>query len=215
MTINRFLVADDHAIVRMGLKTLIKDLRPFAQVEEAVDGDTVAALVKKNDYDMLIMDINMPGTDAMTLICNLLAFKEKIRILVFSMNSEILYAKRLLKLGVLGYLDKESPADEIRQAIEAVLNGQLYMSPDLRQYMYEDMVNKKTDNPFEKLSNREIQIAKYLLLGYSVSDIRKTLNLHSSTIGTHKLRFFEKLNVKSVFELGELAKLYQIDPSKI
>jgi two-component system invasion response regulator UvrY len=215
MTTNRFLVADDHAIVRMGLKTLIKDLRPFAQVEEAAEGDAVTVLVKKNDYDMLILDINMPGTDAMTLICNLLAHKEKIRILIFSMNSEILYAKRLFKLGVLGYLDKEAPAEEIRQAIESVLNGQLYMSPELKKYLYEDMLNKKTDDPFEKLSNREIQIAKYLLLGYSVSEISKTLNLHSSTIGTHKLRFFEKLKVKNVFELEELAKTCQIDPSEI
>ena len=215
MTTNRFLVADDHSIVRMGLKTLIKDIQPFPQVEEAADGDTVTALVKKNDYDMIVMDFNMPGTDAMTLISNLLAYKEKTRILIFSMNSEILYAKRLLKLGVLGYLSKESPAEEIRLAIETVLNGQLYMSPELKKYMYEDMVTKKTDNSFEKLSNREIQLAKYFLLGYSVSEIMKTLNLHSSTIGTHKLRFFEKLKVKNVFELGELAKLYQIDPSKI
>jgi DNA-binding NarL/FixJ family response regulator len=215
MTTNRFLVADDHAIVRMGLKTMIKDLRPLAQVDEAAEGDTVTALAKKNDYDMLILDINMPDTDAMTLICNLLAHKEKIRILVFSMNSEVLYAKRLFKLGVLGYLDKESPSDEIRQAMESVLNGQLYMSPDLKTYLYEDMLEKKTDNPFEMLSNREIQIAKYLLLGYSVSEISKTLNLHSSTIGTHKLRFFEKLKVKNVFELEELAKLYRIEPSEI
>jgi two-component system, NarL family, invasion response regulator UvrY len=215
MPTNRFLVADDHAIVRMGLKTMIKDLRPLAQVDEAAEGDTVTALVKKNDYDMLILDINMPDTDAMTLICNLLAHKEKIRILVFSMNSEVLYAKRLFKLGVLGYLDKESPSDEIRQAMESVLNGQLYMSPDLKTYLYEDMLEKKTDNPFEMLSNREIQIAKYLLLGYSVSEISKTLNLHSSTIGTHKLRFFEKLKVKNVFELEELAKLYRIEPSEI
>jgi two-component system invasion response regulator UvrY len=215
MTTNRFLVADDHAIVRMGLKTLLKDLRPFAQVEEAAEGDTVTALVKKNDYDMLILDINMPGTDAMTLICNLLAYKEKTRILVFSMNSEVLYAKRLFKLGVLGYLSKDSPAEEIRQAIESVLNGQLYMSPDLKTYIFEDMLKKKTDNPFEMLSNREIQIAKYLLLGYSVSEISKTLNLHSSTIGTHKLRFFEKLKVKNVFELEELAKTCQIDLSEI
>lgn len=215
MTTNKFLVADDHSIVRTGLKTLIKDLRPFAQVEEAADGDAVASLVKKNDYDMVVMDFNMPGTDAMTLISNLLAYKEKLRILIFSMNSEVLYAKRLLKLGALGYLSKESPAEEIRRAIENVSNGELYMSPELKKYMYEDMLTKKTDNPFEKLSNREIQIAKYFLLGYSVSEIMKTLNLHSSTIGTHKLRFFEKLKVKNVFELGELAKLYQIDPTKI
>ena len=200
MTTNKFLIADDHSIVRTGLKTMIKELHPFAQVEEAVDGDEVTSLVKKNDYDLLVIDFNMPGTDAMTLISNLLAYKKKIRMLIFSMNSEILYAKRVLKLGALGYLNKESPAEEIKRAIETVLNGQLYLSPELKTYMYEDMLTKKTDNPFEKLSNREIQIAKYLLLGYSVSEIMKTLNLHSSTIGTHKLRIFDKLNVRNVLD---------------
>jgi two-component system, NarL family, invasion response regulator UvrY len=214
MTTKRFLVADDHSIVRTGLKTLLKDLQPLAQLDEAADGDLVAELVKKNDYDMVVMDFNMPGTDAMTLISNLLAYREKIRILVFSMNSEKLYARRLLKLGVLGYLSKESPAEEIRLALETVSNGQLYLSPELKRYMYEDMV-KKSDNPFEKLSNREIQIAKYFLLGYSVSEIMQTLNLHSSTVATHKLRCFEKLSVKNVFELGELAKLHRIDPATI
>ena len=215
MTTKRFLVADDHSIVRTGIKTLLKDIQPFAQVDEAADGDLVTELVKKNDYDMVVMDFNMPGTDAMTLISNLLAYKEKVRILVFSMNSEKLYAKRLLKLGILGYLSKESPSEEIRQALETVSNGQLYLSPELKRYMYEDVYIHKRDNPFEKLSNREIQIAKYFLLGFSVSEIMKTLNLHSSTVATHKLRCFEKLNVKNVFELGELAKLHRIDPATI
>ena len=77
------------------------------------------------------------------------------------------------------------------------------------------MMAKRTDNPFEELSNREMEIAKYLLLGYSQAEIKKLLNLHSSTLGTHKVRFFEKLKIKNIFELGELARLYQIDFSKI
>jgi DNA-binding NarL/FixJ family response regulator len=116
---------------------------------------------------------------------------------------------------VLGYLDKESSAEEIKKAIQNVLNGNLYISPDLKKHLYEDMMAKRTENPFEKLSNREIQIAKYLLLGYSHAEIKKTLNLHSSTIGTHRLRFFQKLKIKNLFELGELVKLYQMDFSKV
>jgi two-component system invasion response regulator UvrY len=212
---NRVLIADDHVIVRAGLKTIMKDMRPFMQFDEAVNGDQVIDFIKHNDYDMIVLDVNMPDTDSIALVSNIFAYKEKSRVLIFSMNSETLYAKRFLKLGVLGYLDKESQADEIRKAIDSVLNGTVYMSENLKRYFYEDMMSVRTDNPFEKLSNREIQIAKYLLRGYSHTEIKKTLNLHSSTIGTHKIRSFEKLKIRNIFELRELARLYEIDISKI
>jgi two-component system invasion response regulator UvrY len=212
---NRFLLADDHVVVRAGLKTLIKGLCPFAAFDEAANGDQVIDLIKVQDYDMIVLDINMPDTDCIALACNILVYKEKSRVLIFSMNAETLYAKRFLKLGVLGYLDKESPATEILKAVEAVLNGSAYMSENLKRYFYEDVMAGRTENPFDKLSNREIQIAKYLLHGYSYAAIKKALNLHSSTVGTHKLRLFEKLNIKNFFELRELAKLYEVDLLKI
>ena len=215
MRTNKWLIADDHAIVRAGLKTIMKDMYPFSQCDEAVNGDEAIDLVKKNSYDMMILDINMPETDSIAMVSNIFAYKEKSRVLIFSMQSEELYAKRYLKLGVLGYLDKESKGEEIKKAIENVLNGTMYMSPNLKKHFYEDMMAKRTENPFEKLSNREIQIAKYLLLGYSYAEIKKTLNLHSSTVGTHRIRFFEKLKIKNLFELGELAKLYQVDLSRL
>jgi len=211
----KLLIADDHSIVRAGLKTVIKGISPFACFDEAVNGDEVISLVKDNDYDMIVLDINMPETDPILLISHLFAHRENCRILIFSINPEALYAKRFLKLGVLGYLNKESNAEEIKKAIENVLNGDMYISPRLKKYLYEDMMAKRTDNPFEELSNREMEIAKYLLLGYSQAEIKKLLNLHSSTLGTHKVRFFEKLKIKNIFELGELARLYQIDFSKI
>ena len=214
MRTDRLLIADDHAIVRAGLKTLLRDIRPLAHCDEAVNGDEVIDLIKANEYDMIVLDINMPDTDCIAMVSNIFAYREKSRILIFSMQAEELYAKRFLKFGVLGYMDKDSSAEEVRKGLENVLNGMMYMSPNLKRHMYEDMMSKRTDNPFEKLSNREIQIAKYLLLGYSHAEIKKTLNLHSSTIGTHRLRFFEKLKIKNLFELGELVKLYQIDLSK-
>jgi two-component system, NarL family, invasion response regulator UvrY len=214
MRADKILIADDHAIVRAGMKTLLRDIRPFTQCDEAVNGTQVIDLVKKHYYDMIVLDINMPETDCLSMISNIFAHREKSRILIFSMNAEELYARRFLKLGVLGYLDKESGGEEIKKAIESVLNGQLYLSTKLKKHFYEDMMTKRVDNPFERLSNREIQIAKYLLLGYSNTEIKKTLNLHSSTIGTHRIRFFEKLKIKSLFELGELVKLYQVDLSK-
>jgi len=215
MAANRALIADDHAIVRAGLKTLIKEMCPFFQLDEAVNGDQVIDFVKKNDYDILILDVNMPDTDAISLVTNVFAYKGKSRIMMFSMNSESLYAKRFLKLGVLGYLEKESDAEQIRKAITSVLAGNVFMSETLKRVIFDEMLKDRKENPFERLSNREIQIAKYLLHGYSHTEIQKALNLHSSTVGTHKTRSFEKLNVRNVFELRELANLYQIDLSKL
>ena len=215
MKAQKFLIADDHSIVRTGLKTVMKGLCPFASFDEAVNGDEVIRLVKTIDYDMMVLDINMPDTDSIALISNVFAHKENSRILIFSMNSELLYAKRFLKMGVLGYLHKEAGAEEIKRAIETVLNGHIFMSTSLKKYFHEERLAIRADNPFEKLTNREMQIAKYLLLGYSASEIRKTLNLHSSTVGTHKVRFFEKLKIKNLYELRELIKLYNLDLTKI
>jgi two-component system invasion response regulator UvrY len=215
MAANRALIADDHVIVRAGLKTLIRDMCPFFQQDEAVNGAQVMDLIRKNDYDILILDVNMPDTDAIALVSDIFACKEKSRIMMFSMNSESLYAKRYLKLGVLGYLEKDSEAEQIRLAISTVLAGNVFMSESLKRIFVGEMLKDRKENPFERLSNREIQIAKYMLQGYTHSQIQKALNLHSSTVGTHKTRSFEKLNVRNVFELRELANLYRIDLSNI
>jgi DNA-binding NarL/FixJ family response regulator len=119
-------------------------------------------------------------------------------------------------LGVLGYLNKESKAEEIRRAITCVLNGDIYISKKIKKDLSEDMHSKKgADNPFEKLSDREIQTVKYLLHGYSLLEIKKILNIHSSTVGTYKTRIFEKLKIKTLRDLDQLARMYQLEISKL
>jgi two-component system invasion response regulator UvrY len=216
METTRVLIADDHTIVRSGIKLVIQDILPQAVFDEAFNGDEVISLVKKKDYEMIVLDINMPDTDSITLVTNVMAYREQSKILIYSMNPEELYAKRFIKLGVLGYLTKESRSDEIRKAITCVLKGDVYLSKKLRNDLKEDMQSKKgADNPFEKLSDREIQTVKYLLDGHSLLDIRKILNVHSSTVGTYKTRIFEKLKIKTLHELRELARMYQLESSKL
>ena len=216
MDTNRVLIADDHTIVRSGIKLIIQDLLPSTAIDEASNGDEVIIWVKKYDYVLIVLDINMPYTDSITLVSNLFAYREHSRILIYSMNSEDLYAKRFIKLGVLGYLNKESRAEEIRRAITSVLSGELYISKKIRKDLREEMQSKKGgNNPFEKLSDREIQTVKYLLHGYSLLEIKKILNVHSSTVGTYKTRIFEKLKIKTVRDLDELAKMYQLEISKL
>ena len=106
--------------------------------------------------------------------------------------------------------------EEIRRAITAVLNGDVYISRKVKKDLSEDMQAKKgADNPFEKLSDREIQTVKYLLHAYSLLEIKKILNIHSSTVGTYKTRIFEKLKIKTLRELDELARMYQLEISKL
>ena len=214
MQVHRILIADDHAIVRKGLKIVANDFLQGCICDEACNGDEIFSLVKKNDYSIIILDINMPYTDSIALVSNLLVYQKETKILVFSMNAEDLYAKRFLKLGAKGYLHKESKPEEIKKAIQTILAGKIYMSPQLNERLMSEMMEKSTDNPFEKLSDRELEIVRYFLLGYSVNDIKKTLNIHSSTIGTYKMRLFEKLKVKNAFELSELANLYQMNFTK-
>lgn len=213
MKSNRILIADDHSIVRSGLKLITKEVLPWADIDEATNGDEVISLIKKDHYSLIILDLNMPDTDSISLVSNLMAYRQGIRVLIFTINPESLYAKRYLKMGVRGYLGKDCDASELKRAIHSVLEGRTYTSHSFREDLRGDAFPGRKDNPFEKLSNREIQIAKYFLLGYSYSEIQKILNVHSSTIGTLKMRLFGKLNIKTLFDLGELARLYNLDPS--
>ena len=213
MEMNRILIADDHSIVRSGLKLVVKEILPWTDIDEASNGNEVISHLKKNPYSLVILDINMPDTDSVSLVCNLLAYQDDIRILIFSVNPEPLFAKRYLKMGVKGYLTKDCDAAEISRAIRAILEGKTWLSRTAKEFLRNETEHDKKENPFEKLSDREMQIAKYMLLGYSYAEIQKILNVHSSTIGTLKARLFGKLNVKSMFDLGALARLYNMDPS--
>ena len=207
------LLVDDHVIIRRGLKIFISNIISFAQVDEAESGDVAFQKIKKNDYDLLILDVNMPGTDSFGLVENILVVKPDSRILMLSMNPEEIYAKKYLKLGAMGYIGKDAPEEEIRLAIETVLNGKRYISASLSQVLAEQAIGRGMDNPFEKLSPQEFKIIQYMMKGDSVSEISNKLHLHTSTIGTHKARIFKKLNCRNVVDLNALARVHNILPS--
>jgi DNA-binding NarL/FixJ family response regulator len=127
------------------------------------------------------------------------------------MNAENMYAKRYLKLGAMGYLRKDASGPEIIKAISTVLNNKRYISPELNEKLLTDLQsNHPAENPFDKLSPREFEIVQHLANGNSVAEISQKLNLHTSTIGTHKARIFEKLECKNIIELNNLAKVHRI-----
>ena len=206
----KVLLADDHEIVRKGLKAYIHSILPHSDIEEAFDGDSAFTKIRRDNYDLIVLDITMPGTDSFGLVGNILAVKPNSRILMFSMNSEEVFAKKYLGSGVMGYLNKAASTDEIKLAITTVMNNKRYISPSLTQRLTDAALgrNANNKNPFDLLSQRELEITSHLMKGESVSQIGSFLNLHTSTVGTHKARIFEKLNCKNIIEIIELARLH-------
>lgn len=205
------LLVDDHAIIRTGLTLLIRASFAHCNIDEANDGNTAFEMIKNHDYDLVVMDINMPNTDSLGILQNIFALKPSIKIIIFSMNSEEIYAKRYLKIGALGYLKKDASNDEIIKAITLGLNNKRYISQELNEILLTDLQsNHLSENPFNKLSPREFEIVQHLAHGDSVSDISEKLKLHTSTIGTHKSRIFKKLDCRNLIELSRLAKIYQV-----
>ena len=205
------LIVDDHSIVRTGLKMVVQDFLAHCNIDEAEDGDSAFAKIRAHDYDLIMLDVNMPNTDSFGLVTSILALKSDAKIIMFSMNAEEIYAKRYLKMGVMGYLRKDAPGDGIQKAIETVLNNRRYISDELSQKLLHDLhARGDEENPFDKLSPREFEIVQHLANGESVAEISKKLSLHTSTIGTHKARIFEKLQCHNVVEVNKLAKAHNI-----
>jgi two-component system invasion response regulator UvrY len=205
------LLVDDHSIVRTGLKLLINDFLSHANIDEANDGESALQKVKQTNYDLVIMDVNMPQTDSFGTLQAMLTVKPETKVIMFSMNAEEVYAKRYLKMGARGYLRKDASNDEIEKAITTVLNRKTYISPSLTQKLLSGLQSKnEAGNPFDKLSHREFEIVQHLAQGDSIKEISKKLNVHTSTAGTHKARIFEKLGVHNVIELINLAKAHDV-----
>ena len=204
------LLADDHAIIRAGLKIFIENYIANSLIDESWDGDSALKLIKEKDYQLIILDVNMPDTDSFGLVSNIIALKPDANILMFSMNAEEIYAKKYLQLGAKGYLSKASSESEIKTALDNVINAKRYISPKLSQAFTEDALGNKPNNPFYTLSPREFEIVLHLVRGESMTDICHALSLQTSTVGTFKARIFEKLNCNNIIDIHALAKVYNI-----
>ena len=201
---------DDHVIVRSGIKFLLAEIYQLAEIHEASDGDSATEKLKEHDFDLIMLDIQMPKTDSYGLMEYIHIKYPKAKVLVFSVSAENTYARRFMKAGAYGFVSKEAPLEEIIKAINLVLNDRKYISESLAYKIAEDSFAGRSDNPFNKLSPREFEIVSLLLNGQTVSDISQSLNIQTSTVGTHKARLFEKLSITNILELKELATAYNL-----
>lgn len=208
---HKFLLIDDHVVVRSGIKLLLSSIYEGCEIHEAKDGETATAFVKENHYDFVMLDVQMPNTDSFLLMEYFKASFPLLKVLVFSMNSESIYALRFIKAGAMGFISKEAPLDEVKKAINQVVNGKKYISEEMLFVLAEGTSASNTNqNPFSNLSAREFEIVSMLLNGKTISVIAIDLNLGISTVGTHKGRIFNKLKVANLLELKELANSYNL-----
>lgn len=207
------LLVDDHTIIRSGMKMIIEKFLPHFIIHEAGDDVTMLETMKHHEYELIILDINIPGTNSLELLSEVLVKKPDSKILMLSMNAEEIYAKRYLNAGARGYVRKDAPESEIKKAITNVLANKKYISEALTELFVNELNDKHTtDNPFDKLSPRELEIVHYLVGGDSSGDVCRKLSLKPSTVGTHKARIFEKMHCNNVMELNTLLKLHKVNP---
>ena len=201
----RLVIADDHAIVREGLKRIVGDAEGLHIEGEAADGNAVMQLVRDREFDVLVLDLSMPGRSGMELIKLARAEKPRLRILVLSMHQEAQYAVRALKSGASGYLTKESAPAELVQAIRKIAAGGAYISAEVAEQLALGAMPGGEKPPHEALSDREFEVFRQLIAGTSVTDIATALNLSVKTVSTHKANLMQKLGISNATELVRYA----------
>jgi DNA-binding NarL/FixJ family response regulator len=204
MTI-RIVIADDHAIVREGLKRIVGDVEDFTVTGEAADGTQVMKAVRELEFDVLVLDLSMPGRSGMELIKLAKTEKPKLRILVLSMHQEMQYAVRAIKSGASGYLTKESAPAQLEQAIRKIAGGGAYISAEVAEQLALGAMPGSETLPHESLSDREFEVFRHLVAGDAVSDIAHQLNLSVKTVSTHKANLMQKLGLSNQTELVRYA----------
>jgi len=197
----RVLLADDHAIVRAGLKEILTDTGDIEVAGEAANGQEVLARVSAQDFDVAVLDLSMPGRNGIELIKLVKAEKPKLRILVLSMHSEEQYAVRALKAGASGYLTKESAADQLVAAIRRIAGGGAYVTPETAERLALGAAPRAEAAAHTLLSDREFQVFRMIARGASVTDIARELSLSVKTISTHKTRILGKMGLANQAEL--------------
>lgn len=203
------LIVDDHPVIGMAMNLLLTTEMRNANVERADGGKPALKMLKEKAYDLIILDVNLPDYNILTLIPNIFNAQPDSKILIFTMSPENILARRLFSMDIQGFLTKNSPDEEIMKAIRTVLEGGKYVSEEFSSQVVSDFLSgKKNVNPFDELSEREYQILLELLKGESTRNIADKLHLHGSSVSTYRLRIYDKVDVDNHIDLYKKARLF-------
>lgn len=201
----RVLIGDDHAIVRQGLKQILSDEKKQFICGEAENGQVVLDKVLKEIWDVVILDISMPGLSGLEILKEIKKNKPKLPVLVLTMHSEDQFALRSIKAGAAGYLKKDSAPDELVRAIKKVVDGGKYVNQQLAEILASD-IERDLDKPLhDRLSDREYQVMRLIASGRTSKQIADELSLSIKTISTYRARLLEKMKMKTNAELTHYA----------
>lgn len=201
----RILIADDHAIVRRGLKQIVEEASDITIAGEAANSHEVLSQIQAKRYDVLVLDITMPGRSGLDILKDIKQVRPQLPVLVLSMHSEDQFAARVLKAGASGYLPKESAPEELVKAIRKVMSGGKYISAGQAEKLVSLFDSTSHDAPHEALSNREFDVLRRIASGRTVSQIGEEMNLSVKTISTYRTRILEKMNMTTSAELTHYA----------
>lgn len=201
----RVLIADDHPVIRQGLKKILAD-EPEIHVEaEAADGQEVMQTISNCPVDVVVLDISMPRMNGIEVIKQIVENDYRVRILVLSVHSMKQYAVRVLRMGASGYLTKDTAEEELVLAVTTVAEGKRYVSPDLALELAEFVGDERWDSPLQKLSDREYAVFKAVAAGKSMKETAFELNVTIQTVSTYRARLLRKLNLENNAELVRYA----------
>ena len=208
----RVLVADDHSIVREGLKRILAGQEDIAIAGEAVDGHQVMERVREGGFDVLVLDMSMPGKSGVELIKQVKDESARLPVLVLTMHEEAQYAVRAIRAGAQGYLTKESAPGQLVEAIRRVAAGRVFISPAVAEQLALDAMpsGASAEEPHRTLSDREFEVFRMLVAGSSVTDIAGRLHLSVKTVSTHKTNVLAKMKMDSVADLVRYAMLHHL-----
>lgn len=202
------LLVDDHHLVRVGISKILTSVKGLNVVGECETGEEAIKFCRQKEPDVLLMDMDMPGMGGLEATKKILRFAPDVKIIVLTAHTEDPFPTKVMQMGAAGYLTKESGPDEMVNAIRAVNSGQRYLPSDIAQKMALSQFNSVDDNPFNALSDRELQIMIMITRGDKVPAISEHLNLSTKTINSYRYRMFEKLSVSNDVELTHLAIRY-------
>jgi two-component system invasion response regulator UvrY len=199
------LLVDDHHLVRVGINKILSSVKGLNVVGECETGEEAIKFCRNHEPDVLLMDMDMPGMGGLEATKKIIRFAPDVKIIVLTAHTEDPFPSKVMQMGAAGYLTKEAGPDEMVNAIRAVNSGQRYLPSDIAQKMALSQFQSAEDNPFNALSDRELQIMIMITRGDKVPNISEHLNLSTKTINSYRYRMFEKLGVSNDVELTHLA----------
>lgn len=212
----KIILADDHELVRTGIRRILDDVKDFSVIAEAKSGEEAVTLCRRNAPDVVLMDVNMPGMGGLEATKKVLRMAESTRVICLSMHKEHPIPAQVMQIGAFGFITKDAEQEEMIRAIYKVASGQKYLPPEIAQNIAINKLSADSENPFDSLSTRELSIALRLTRGQRVPEIADELSINAKTVNTYRYRMFEKLGVATDVELTHLAYRHKlIDPNAL